>query len=265
MHRRQEVVAVSAETVRRMVLPSPTEEVCPGILWGRFEQLFTPAFWASRAFLAESSGALDSYKIGATLREEVAACLLGGYGIPALVGLLAFERLRDAGALEGPADHVHIHGLLAAPMELGGRPVRYRFAAQKARYLAAALDGLERLVLPQDHRGARDALRTLPGVGYKTASWITRNWWDSDDVAILDVHVCRACVLVGIFPPGSDPGRRYLDLEDRFLGFARAIGVRPARLDNLVWQTMRRVPQDLLREAAGAVATRIDATVEALA
>ncbi|MDZ3993341.1 hypothetical protein PspTeo4_24872 [Pseudomonas sp. Teo4] len=41
-------------------------------------------------------------------------------------------------------------------------------------------------------RALRDWLLELPGIGYKTASWVARNWLDADDVAILDIHILRA-------------------------------------------------------------------------
>lgn len=246
-HDGQTVLALAHEGTRRLVLPPAASAVLPGVPWGAYEQLFTPAFWAARAFLEE--GALGNYRLGRTLREEVVACLLGGYGIPADVGLLAFTRLRDAGALETLETPSRIYELLSMPLDRGGRSVRYRFAAQKARYVAAALGRLVDMPEPPGDRELRDALCELPGVGHKTASWITRNWRGSDQVAILDVHVCRACELADVFPSGQDPSKDYLRLEARFLEFAQAISVRASMLDNLVWQTMRRVPPAMVRRA----------------
>jgi thermostable 8-oxoguanine DNA glycosylase len=111
---------------------------------------------------------------------------------------------------------------------------------QKSAYLAAALSVLEGLEEPADYVAFRDRLTELPGVGLKTASWITRNVRDSDNVAILDVHVCRACELAGVFPSQFVPARDYRVLEQRFLAFARAVGVRASVLDALIWENMRR-------------------------
>lgn len=249
----QVVLDVNDTEVRRLLLPSPNQALMGKARWGAFERPFTAAFWAARAFLEAPLGALDNFRLGHTLSDEVAACLLGGYGIPAEVGIAAFERLHGAGALEPPVSARVVHDLLRAPLSVAGRLVRYRFAAQKSARIAAALNGFIALELPATHRAARDALRRLPGVGYKTASWITRNWWQSDDVAILDVHVCRACELAGIFEPDSNPSKNYQALESRFLEFARTIGVRASQLDNLIWQTMRRLPARLVRDARAAL------------
>lgn len=248
MHQQVVIDILDAE-VRRLVLPPAHEILIERVRWGAFERPFTAAFWAARAFLEGPTGALERFRLGQTLGDEVAACMLGGYGIPAEVGIAAFKRLRQAGALELPASVEVIYDLLRTPLVVNGRTTRYRFAAQKAQRVADALNGLGNLKVPPTHRAARDALLTLPGVGYKTASWITRNWWESDDVAILDVHVCRACELAGIFEPGSNPSKNYQALERRFLDFARTIGVRASLLDNLIWQTMRRLPPALVREA----------------
>lgn len=37
----------------------------------------------------------ESYKLRENILEEVAACILGGYGIPAEMGLVAFDRLKN--------------------------------------------------------------------------------------------------------------------------------------------------------------------------
>jgi thermostable 8-oxoguanine DNA glycosylase len=78
------------------------------------------------------------------------------------------------------------------------------------------------------------------GIGPKTASWIVRNWYDSDDVAILDVHIVRAGQIAGVFPRTAALPRDYYVLEDLFLRFARAIEVRPSALDAKMWSQMRQ-------------------------
>jgi thermostable 8-oxoguanine DNA glycosylase len=197
---------------------------------------------AARAFIEAPLGHLNAYRLGRTLQEEVAACLLGGYGMPAEIAVAAFERLRGEGAIASGTRRETIEALLSAPLDVMGRQVRYRFAKQKAGYLAEALVVLEELgPLPASDRGFRDALLALPGVGPKTASWITRNLRASDQVAILDVHICRACEAARVFSPGSNPARAYFQLEARFIEFAAAIDVRASELDNLMWQTMRRI------------------------
>lgn len=230
--------------------PAPHAEVLPGVVWGTFDTFMTPAFWAGRAWLHSFDGTFKPSRLGATFQEEVAACILGGHGLPAEIGLAAFERLQARGMLCGQQPETTLRAALSEPLLVRGRPVRYRFARQKAGQLAQCFSLLaQSSELPEDDLALRAFLMHLPGIGPKTASWITRNWKGSDRVAILDVHICRACIVAGVFPPESDPARSYFALEDRFLAFADAIGVRPSILDNLMWYTMRKMrhTQPILR------------------
>lgn len=244
--------------IRSRTFPSAESEAMPGVRWGAFDQLFTPAFWAGRAWQLEPEQTLRNYRLGPTLAHETAACILGGYGIPAEVGLAAYRRLQQLGIPERTASADEIASLLLEPLPIGGRLVRYRFARRKAEHLAGALGLLrDARVEHLDDRGLRTFLTGVPGIGPKTASWITRNWRDSDAVAILDIHICRACVLAGVFGTSADPARDYFRLEDRFLAFAAAIDVRASILDNLMWQTMRRLGQNT-RQLMRAMSTLTD-------
>lgn len=244
MHsKRQTVLAVGlAGDVRSLDLPAPEDHVLPGVVWGRFEQFFTPAFWASRSWMASLRGWAANYRLGTTLVEELAACLLGGHGIPAEVGVAAFRHLVASGALAGEPTAEQLEALLRGPLYVRNKVQRYRFASQKARFLAAGIKAL-RTDLSQDTATDDISLRTflmdLPGIGPKTASWITRNWLNSDRVAILDIHICRACTAAGVFPEQPKLATRYLELEARFLEFAAGMALAPSILDNVMWQTMR--------------------------
>lgn len=238
----QKILDLRDQAVRFRLFPPASAEVMPGIVWGAFDELFTPAFWAARAWLHEPERIFEPVRLGRSLIEEVAACLLGGYGIPAEVGLAAFDRIRAARVLEEGTSAQEIESLLMRPLCIAGRRVQYRFVRQKARHLAASNAILRGWASePAGDRELRDRLLELPGVGPKTASWITRNWRNSDRVAILDVHVHRACQLMGLFRAGESPTRHYPRLEGRFLAFAASVNVRPAILDNLIWQTMRKL------------------------
>jgi len=85
----------------------------------------------------------------------------------------------------------------------------------------------------------RDELLNLEGVGPKTASWIVRNLRGSDEVAILDIHVLRACSAMAVFPEEVSLPKDYEALERRFLNFATAIEVRASILDAVMWTEMR--------------------------
>src|SRR5262245_36718563 len=91
-------------TWQSLVLPNPNETVLPGVRWGRVDALYTPAYWFGQLWLASEQPTSLGYRLGRSLIEEVVACLLGGHGIPAEVGIAAFHRLRDAGFTRHPCD-----------------------------------------------------------------------------------------------------------------------------------------------------------------
>lgn len=233
------VVFVESEVYYRE-FPDASSEVLPGVAWGLIEAFPSPAYWAYQTWANEQEPEPINYRLGATLAEEVGACLLGGHGIPAHVGLAAFAHLRALGAFEGSApDEQQILEWLSTPLKVGSRSIRYRFAKQKARYLHSALSALATEDVPLNSgRALRDWLLLLPGIGYKTASWVARNWLDADDVAILDIHILRAGALAGFFSRGLTVERHYLKLEEEFLTLSKAIGVRPSKLDALMWYQM---------------------------
>jgi len=228
-------------------LPPPDAEVIPGVRWGLVEAFPTPAYWAYQVMARRIEARSIKYKLGQTLREEVGACLLGGHGIPACVGLLAFEHLKAKGAFEAnPPDELTLREWLSEPINLDGRSIRYRFAGQKARYLAAALKQLAEESSPQHSgRALRDWLTRIPGVGFKTASWVARNWLDADDVAILDIHILRAGVFAKFLDDQLTVERDYLELEQQFLSFSRALGVRASELDAVIWWEMMASPSSV--------------------
>ncbi len=245
---------ISDMIVHRRQFPEAQSEVLPGVQWGPIEAFPSPAYWAYQAWADEIQPHPLNYKLGSTLREEVGACLLGGHGIPASVGLAAFAHLKGKGAF---ACHLPSEGELLAwlsePLKLDGKTVHYRFARQKSRYLHAALSALHADDIPlHSGQALRNWLLSIPGIGFKTASWIARNWLDADDVAILDIHILRAGALAGFFTPGLTVERHYLQLEQEFLAFSRALSVRPSALDALMWYQMMsasHVVHDLLGRA----------------
>ena len=192
----QAIILKRGQRYRRSRLPNADVELMPGVRWGNYEQLMTPAFWAVRAQIHQESVDAEGFRLGRTLREEVAACLLGGYGMGAELALAAFKRLQGEGVLTGTPSMRELEGLLSQPIQLSDKTVQYRFPRQKARFLSCALLVIDELA---HLKGVvlRNALLEIPGIGPKTASWITRNWCGSDEVAILDVHICRACEIAG--------------------------------------------------------------------
>ena len=236
----QHAYVMTAAAQVSIELPPNDAEVIPGVRWGAVEAFPTPAYWAYQVLARRISSKSIRYKLGASLREEVGACLLGGHGVPASIGLLAFDHLKRKGAFESSAPNEQdLYRWLSEPMQVDGKLVRYRFAAQKARYLAGALWRLSDETAPSSStRALRDWLTTIPGIGYKTASWVVRNWMDADDVAILDIHILRAGALAGFLDSTLTVERHYLELEDQFISFSQALGVRASELDAVIWLEM---------------------------
>ncbi len=227
--------------IEEIHIPAHIEDVVPGVKWGAPDELFTPSFWKYQSEAQIRRNRYSDHRLGDSLLEEIAVCLLGGYGIPAELGNVAFERLRKHGMLRGTSTEQEILELLSWPFNMAGKERRYRFAAQKASYLFRSLSIAKDLSTDLPARKLRDSLLALPGIGPKTASWIVRNHLNSDDVAIIDVHLHRACVMMNLFQAQTDPAKDYFKLEDMFLTFARAIEVRASVLDAIMWDFMRRI------------------------
>jgi thermostable 8-oxoguanine DNA glycosylase len=206
----------------------------------------TAAYWIATADFALANGYPEStrrHQLGSTLREEVAACVLGGFGMPFELGLAAFRAIRDKGMLV-EARHAHadeIEEVLRKPLIVGGTARRYRFPSQRASRLARCLAFLDAGTFPAEPLQLRDWLLDAPGIGPKTASWIVRNHLDCDDVAILDIHVMRAGVTTGVFDCNWNATRNYLLAEAFFLEWARLGGVRASHLDATIWSEQAAV------------------------
>lgn len=214
--------------------------------WGQEGALGTAAFWVGQTM---KGGSASSYRLGSTLAEEVAACLIGGHGISGEMTLAVFDSVRSRGLLrtDPPPSAEALEVVLREPVLLPGRerPVRYRFAAQRAdrlaRSLAVLAGGVPDGLAPRE---LRDWLMRLPGVGPKTASWVVRNLTMSDDIAIVDIHVRRAGIFAGVFDPAWRLPRGYRLFEDAFCQWADLGGVRSADLDVCIWYQLSRLGND---------------------
>ena len=228
----------------RLFDPGPMVDLAGGgatrsVRWGQPWQFDTPAYWVAQA---EMFHPVDNSRIGSNLEEEVAACILGGYGLPARVGARAFGAVRDAGLLNGdrPVTAIEVERVLRVPLLMGDRRVRYRFPHQRAHRLAGALAGLRAGRPPHAGVELRDWLLRLPGVGPKTAGWVARNHTGTDDVAIIDVHVLRAGRRAGVFDAAWTAMRDYQRCEALFIAWARFGGVRASVLDACIWSQLSK-------------------------
>lgn len=238
----QVVHALLGGNLHELTLPTPFEEVVPGVPWGSFDELMTPAYWRVQAWQHSIIGTYKQLRFGRSLREELAACLLGGFGMPAELGLAAYTRIRGLGLLGTAPTAALLEEILSEPLVIGGRQRTYRFPRQKARYLASCLEFMDGFIEPTSDVELRDALTAMPGIGLKTASWIVRNYRGSNLVAVIDIHILRAGRHVGLFEASWNPVRNYHVLECAFINFAVAIGCDAAELDALMWDQMRRMP-----------------------
>lgn len=244
--------------VDQLELPEPGVEILPGVRWGKFDDFFTPAFWVSRSWIDGDSSSHFEYTLGRSLREEIAACLLGGHGMPAEIGMAAFHRMHERGLLDGTRSVIEIENALIEPLTIGDRQVRYRYPHTKSRFLAEAMQKFNLEPAPiHSALELRKWLLSFSGIGPKTASWITRNVLHSDEVAILDIHIIRAGLLMGLFSPKHSVQRDYFDMEARLVAFARAAGVSLSRFDSIIWCYMRQM-HEMVMNALTALPSRLN-------
>ena len=216
------------------------DEVLPGVLFGRPEWVLSPSYWA--ALVGRQAPCPTLFSRPSSLVEEVGFCLLGGFGIKAEINCAAHARLRKYGVYSRVPTQEEIEKLLQIPLDVLGKAMRYRFPRQRSARLANAILRISRDDVPLDDPAAlRAYLLTLDGIGPKTASWITRNWLDSDDVAIIDIHVERAGRAMGLFDERHSLPRDYFEMEKQFLALAESLRVRASELDIAIWSVMRKV------------------------
>lgn len=208
--------------------------------WGERSRIGSAAYWTDQAKRLPQN---ESFRIGNSLAEEVVFCILGGFGIPAETGAAAFEHLKAAGVLDADfaPDYSLVETLLRQPIrrESAGKSILYRFPRQKSRYICDALRSIRAWESETDFRILRERLLTVPGIGMKTASWILRNYFDLESIAIVDVHVRRAGLAAGFFKPTWSLQADYDLYETAFVICARLGGVKASILDVCIWEQMR--------------------------
>ncbi|MFC4872118.1 hypothetical protein [Negadavirga shengliensis] len=222
-------------------IPTPQIELFSGIKWGYYSQLFTPAYWKAQYLMHNQDNNFSiNYRLGENILEEVVACLLGGFGLKSEIGLAAFDRLKKRGQIKKGASFDTICQSLKEPFSNKQKKVHYRFPNQKAKFISEFLnrDDLNSIPYYCDLT-FREWLISVNGIGPKTASWITRNFLNSENVAIIDVHIHRACKLMGLISNHLDIQKDYFILEKIFLDFCKKLEVQPSKMDALMWLQMK--------------------------
>ena len=223
------------------ILPNEEDEILPGIQWGCSSTLFTPAYWKAQYLFYHSKGGFDiDYKLGRDILEEVVACLLGGFGLKSEIGLLAYERMVSENLIRPGVEFEAIHNALLEPFSYQNKKVHYRFPNQKSKFIHLFLNRSDIESIPKsDDLKLRNWLMTVKGIGPKTASWITRNYMDSENVAIIDIHIYRAGLIMGLFGDDLDVNKDYFNLEKRFIQFCDKLKVEASKMDALIWLQMK--------------------------
>lgn len=221
--------------------PDPNHQLMSGIRWGCYTELFTPAYWKTQYLMHNLNNVFGiNYKLGENILEEVVACLLGGFGLKAEMGLAAFQRLKNRNQIQFGVSREDILNSLKEPFLSGKRKAHYRFPNQKAKFIYEFLNRQDLNSIPESFDlELRDWLLTINGIGPKTASWITRNYLDSENVAIIDVHIFRACSKMGLYNEDFDISKDYIKLEQLFIKFCHELDVLPSKMDALMWLQMK--------------------------
>ncbi len=85
---------------------------------------------------------------------------------------------------------------------------------------------------------ARDWLvQNVRGIGYKEASHFLRNIGLGERLAILDRHILKNLVLLGVIDeiPKSISDKKYIEIEKKLIEFSDSISLPPDHFDILLW------------------------------
>lgn len=122
--------------------------------------------------------------------------------------------------------------------------VGVRFNERKAEYICLARKMFSSQSLRSIISGfsnsfaAREWLvENVKGLGYKEASHFLRNIGLGEDLAILDRHILKNLMLMGVIDevPASLSKKTYLDIEKKMIEFSKQVGIPMGHLDLLLW------------------------------
>lgn len=80
-------------------------------------------------------------------------------------------------------------------------------------------------------------VKNIRGYGYKEAGHFLRNIGFTEELAILDRHILKNLVKMGVIPavPESLTPARYLEIEEKMRVFTKKIGISMGALDLTLW------------------------------
>ena len=167
--------------------------------------------------------------------EELAFCILTPQS-KAKVCYRAIERLKRKGLL-----------LKGSTEEIRKEIRDVRFKNKKSAYLVRARNFFSKnekiFIKPilsqfKDIHECREWLvKNITGFGHKEASHFLRNIGFGESIAILDRHIMRNLIDIGIIEevPNSLSGSKYKDIEKKMAAFSKRIDIPLSHLDLLLW------------------------------
>ncbi|MFN4226812.1 MAG: N-glycosylase/DNA lyase [Candidatus Ratteibacteria bacterium] len=121
---------------------------------------------------------------------------------------------------------------------------KVRFNKKKAKYIIQARKKFFQENLKDYIKNTKDIdilrkflIKNIKGFGMKEASHFLRNIGLGDNIAILDRHILKNLKIYNVIKeiPKSLSYKRYIEIEKKFIEFAKEIGIKPAELDLLLW------------------------------
>lgn len=80
-------------------------------------------------------------------------------------------------------------------------------------------------------------LEKIPGVGMKTSRFFILHSRDTENIAVLDVHILKFLGSLGHKVPKTTPNKnQYYYLEQKFLDYCRENNLHPAEADLEIWK-----------------------------
>jgi len=173
----------------------------------------------------------------ARLWEELAFCIFTA-GASARMGLNSVDAVRSLLLHGGPEE------MTEALKEAGA----HRFPVARPRYIVTTRayfrenfdmklrKRLRSFLDPFERRDWLAQEKQIKGLGYKEASHFLRNIGIKGH-AILDKHVMRCLAEVGVIEGPTPPSnrKRYLEVEQQYLRFAKDIKINCDELDLVLW------------------------------